>query len=108
VEEIEQLQGMVNSFYQKLFSNNHVGRDWFQTTITFPMLESDNIEKLSEPFRHDEVKHALFSMNLWKAPGPDGFSVGFYQKDWETVAGLFVNLCVVHGRTLVSLPLLIK
>jgi hypothetical protein len=85
VDEIEQLQGMVKSFYQKLFSNNHVRRDWFQTEITYPMLERDSIAKLAEPFQVEEVKHAIFMMNPWKAPGQDGFPAGFYQKDWDIV-----------------------
>jgi hypothetical protein len=32
-----------------------------------------------------EVWEAIFSMNHNKAPGPDGFSVEFYQQFWETV-----------------------
>lgn len=32
-----------------------------------------------------EVKHALFSMTPWKAPGPDGYPVGFYRHNWDII-----------------------
>jgi len=32
-----------------------------------------------------EVKRAVFSTSPWKAPGPDGFPAGFYQKSWGIV-----------------------
>lgn len=33
----------------------------------------------------DEVKMALFDMSPYKAPGPDGFHAGFYQRAWNTI-----------------------
>lgn len=33
----------------------------------------------------DEVKRALFDMSPYKAPGPDGFHAGFYQRAWNIV-----------------------
>ncbi|CAJ2675557.1 unnamed protein product [Trifolium pratense] len=41
---------------------------------------------LEAPINNDEVKHAVFSMSPWKAPGPDGFPAGFYQKSWDIVS----------------------
>jgi hypothetical protein len=33
----------------------------------------------------DEVRKVIFAMNKLKAPGPDGFSAGFYQRAWPIV-----------------------
>jgi hypothetical protein len=85
IEEVEQLQGMVNEFFQIFFSANHNRSEWFNTEISFPILEEDDISKLALPVQNDEIKSALFSMSPWKAPGPDGFPAGFYQKAWGTV-----------------------
>jgi hypothetical protein len=38
-----------------------------------------------------EVRKALFDMNPWKAPGPDGFPAGFYQKGWKSMAASLCN-----------------
>lgn len=32
------------------------------------------------PVSMAEVRKAVFGMGMWKAPGPDGFPAGFYQK----------------------------
>jgi len=33
----------------------------------------------------EEIKDALWSMKLYKAPGPDGLHVGFFQRFWLVV-----------------------
>jgi hypothetical protein len=76
-----------NDLYHKLFSNNNITCDWSQTDITYPSLPRDSFNRLNAPIQNEEVKKALFSMNPWKAPGPGGFPVRFYQKSWEVVKG---------------------
>lgn len=39
-----------------------------------------------------EVKQALFAMNPTKAAGPDGFSAGFYQSQWDVVKANLISL----------------
>lgn len=39
----------------------------------FTPLTSDDARILDGPVTNDEIEQALFHMNGWKAPGPDGF-----------------------------------
>jgi hypothetical protein len=41
--------------------------------------------KLTANFTVEEIKQALDQMAPFKTPGPDGFTVEFYQKQWATV-----------------------
>ena len=40
---------------------------------------------LEERVSIDEIKHALWSMKPYKAPGPDGLHAGFFQRFWLSV-----------------------
>jgi ribonuclease HI len=85
VEDEEQLQGMVNSFYKNLFACNDNNIQWQQTRYSYPIINELEYNLLRENITKDEVKHALFAMAPWKAPGPDGFPAGFYQNGWSKV-----------------------
>lgn len=55
------------------------------TGITFPALDRETKARLATPFSNEEVKNAIFNMRPWKAPGPNGFLAGFYQKSWRII-----------------------
>lgn len=42
-----------------------------------PMIEEIDLKRISSQVEDIEVKEIIFSMNPWKAPGSDGFHVGF-------------------------------
>lgn len=44
----------------------------------------DNLD-LTRPFSVEEIKHAVFSMKLNKAPGPDDIPIEFFQHCWDVV-----------------------
>ncbi|GAU13938.1 hypothetical protein TSUD_262650 [Trifolium subterraneum] len=64
---------------------NHERMVWTPIPISFPALEEIIMRDLAAPLTNNEIKHAVFSMSPWKAPGPDGFPAGFYQKSWDIV-----------------------
>jgi hypothetical protein len=85
IDDVDELHDMVNNFYKDLFSvqMNHI--EWIPSIFTYPILDETLKSKLDAPIVDLEVKRALFLMSPWKAPGPDGFPAGFYQKSWEVV-----------------------
>ncbi|MCH90244.1 RNA-directed DNA polymerase (Reverse transcriptase), partial [Trifolium medium] len=85
VDDVVQLQNLATDFYKKLFADNQINRQWHNTSVTYPMLDTLMMNKLAAPICVEEVKKAVFSMHPWKAPGPDGFPARFYQKSWEIV-----------------------
>ncbi|CAM8972877.1 unnamed protein product [Rhodiola kirilowii] len=40
---------------------------------------------LTEEVSKEEIRKPVFQIGSTKAPGPDGFSVVFFQRCWETV-----------------------
>lgn len=40
---------------------------------------------LCAPYTEADVRRALFDMHPSKAPGPDGFTALFFQKNWQVV-----------------------
>ena len=47
------------------------------------MLNAEEASSLEDPFEEREVREVIKGMNRDKAPGPDGFSLAFFQDCWE-------------------------
>lgn len=48
-------------------------------------------EELKKPFTKEEILKALLDLNPNKAPGPDGYPVLFFQKEWELIQADVLN-----------------
>lgn len=60
-------------------NHNRSYEEIFEGT-TFQQLSNDQLHGLGIPYSEEGVKTALTMMHPSKAPGPDDFHVGFYQK----------------------------
>lgn len=48
---------------------------------------------LALPLGDSEIKKAIFSFKTFKAPGPDGLHLFFYQKYWDIVGKNVIQFC---------------
>lgn len=48
-------------------------------------------DKLTKDPTPKEIQDAMFSIHGNKAPGPDGFSAGFFQANWNTVGPAIIE-----------------
>ncbi|XP_026428985.1 uncharacterized protein LOC113324926 [Papaver somniferum] len=85
-KSIEALHNDLNSWSGKLkniYQTNDSSIHQIFSSIMKPKInQQDNISLCSIP-EEEEIREALFSMNSWGAPGPDGFPPGFYQNHWS-------------------------
>jgi hypothetical protein len=91
VDDMQSLQAMVTDFYQELFTEPPDNGRWYQTAISYPVLEENTNKNLATDLDNMEVKNALFSMHPWKSPGPDGYPAGFYQQAWDILGESVTN-----------------
>ncbi|WKA08106.1 hypothetical protein VitviT2T_025855 [Vitis vinifera] len=82
-EEREIKDGIVNAFMQQFSESPEWKADI--GSLSFNQICVQEAEMLEAPFCEGEVQMALMEMNGDKAPGPDGFSVFFWQCCWDFV-----------------------
>ncbi|KAG8386453.1 hypothetical protein BUALT_Bualt03G0150300 [Buddleja alternifolia] len=61
-------------------NEEEIGMSSFQRRLC-----EDQVEQLMKFLDYDEIRSVVFSMSLFKAPGPDGCQAFFYQKYWDIV-----------------------
>ena len=70
-------EGVANAYHQMLLENSKWKAD--NKRLQLDHLSLQEAEFLELPFSEDEVRSALVEMNGDKTPGPDGFTVAFWQ-----------------------------
>jgi len=92
---------MVREFFKKLYTDEASAYTPFTIPANrFPRLNNDEVDQLSKPFPGSEIKRAIFDMNAFKAPGPDGYQALFFQKHWNTIGNQLIQLALdtLEGR----------
>ncbi|XP_026450741.1 uncharacterized protein LOC113350847 [Papaver somniferum] len=88
---IDYFKGLYSSHPQQF-------QDEILADLPVKFLEEDNIS-LNMPLTPEEIKNAIFQMGGKKAPGPDGFTGQFYQKHWNIVGDVVVDMTQTCFRT---------
>ncbi|KAJ9702452.1 hypothetical protein PVL29_004269 [Vitis rotundifolia] len=83
LEEQEIREGIANAFKNFLLEDTgwkaDIGR------LQLDQISHQEAENLERPFTEDEIHAALMEMNGDKAPGPDDFTLAFWQSCWEFI-----------------------
>ena len=90
IEKQEVREGIVQNFQQLLTEEPGWKADI--EGLHLQSLNSSEAEGLEVPFTEEEIHSALLDMNGDKAPGPDGFTVVFWQFCWDFVKEEIVDL----------------
>ncbi|RVW59957.1 hypothetical protein CK203_086979 [Vitis vinifera] len=76
-------EGIANAFHQRL--SEDVGWKADIEGIQLDRISQQEAESLEIPFSENEIHSALMEMSGDKAPGPDGFTMAFWQSSWDFV-----------------------
>jgi hypothetical protein len=81
----EEIEEMTTTFYQVLFNvQEHTSPAEVVQFVRRKVTDLMN-DDLVVPLSAEEVKKAMFMLRPNKALGPDGVTVGFYQKHWQHI-----------------------
>lgn len=87
VTTMEDLNKCITSYYNDLFVSSSPSWDNVNQVLAFvePLVDKDMNRFLNWDFTMDDIKCVVFDLSPSKVPGPDGFTMSFFQHEWEVV-----------------------
>ena len=78
------ITGCITQFFRQLYSENMVHHPILDEVV-FSSISEEDATWLDRPFDEDEVFGVVNEFKEDKAPGPDGFTMAFFQPCWSIV-----------------------
>ena len=86
VHKEEEIVSVIGDYFQKLFSSQPGDREETVKQALHPIVSDEENHALTSIPTEREIRDAAFSIHAGKAPGPDGFSAGFFHTHWEEIS----------------------
>ncbi|KAG7563755.1 Endonuclease/exonuclease/phosphatase superfamily [Arabidopsis suecica] len=83
--EEKEIHELVHNYFEQIYSSAGAQRVDYVLQHIQPRVTPEINSSLTAPVTEEEIFQALSHMNVDKTPGPDGFTVGFYQYHWEAI-----------------------
>ena len=83
-EEIQDIRNQAIHFYELLYQKNEGWKPKFDKLPLDSIREVDQA-LLKRKFEKEKIFHVIQEANGDKAPGPDGFTMAFFQQCWRVV-----------------------
>lgn len=81
---IKDIEDEFIDFYTKLYSRKD-GQRFCPNNLDWDPITLENSQMLELPFTEGEILPAINCLRTDKAPGPDGYTVEFFEKSWNII-----------------------
>ncbi|XP_021846248.2 uncharacterized protein [Spinacia oleracea] len=100
IHEKEDVKNCIVNYFKTVFTEEGVDEPYNIPQDVFLELNQRDWNYLSIPFTKLDIDAVVKEMSSLKAPGPDGYQVLFYQKNWELVSKNVYELAftVLEGK----------
>lgn len=78
----KEMQGMAENYFKSVFLKDSSINPIDLVDLFEPKITTNMNEELCKTFSPEEIADALFQIGPLKAPGPDGLSARFFQRNW--------------------------
>uniref|UniRef100_A0A2N9FT22 Reverse transcriptase domain-containing protein n=1 Tax=Fagus sylvatica TaxID=28930 RepID=A0A2N9FT22_FAGSY len=93
-DEESDIREQMVQFYTSLYQENEVWRPDVDR-LSFATIEEEECRMLERRFEKEEVLGVIKDMQGDKAPGPDGFTMAFFQHCWQMIDSVLIaNECL--------------